>query len=252
MPSKDLFSEHSSLYKTFRPEYPAALYQFILNQVPDNCLAWDVGTGNGQVAKVLSEYFTSVYASDISEKQIAEAYQAENICYVKCQAEYSGLPAKSVDLITVAQALHWFNFEEFNKEVKRVARPGAVIATWGYELLNINLEIDNLIVDFYKNTVGNYWSPERKHIEDAYQSIPFPFQEIECPEFSIELRWSIDQLLGYINTWSSVQKFIKQNHYNPVDVLRLNIQKHWNEGDLKKIVFPLFIRMGQIRGQNSS
>jgi len=246
MPSKDLFSEHSNLYKAFRPEYPESLFEIILQHVPDTCLAWDVGTGNGQVAKMLSKYFKSVYATDISEKQLKEAPQIENICYARCSAENSGLPSKSVDLITVAQALHWFDFELFNTEVKRVARPGALIAIWGYELLHINEEIDNQIQDFYSGIIGTYWPPERKYIENAYCNINFPYKEIDSPQFSIKVNWTLEQFIGYLNTWSAVQLFIKQNQFNPVDTLRSKIQMFWNERELKKIVFPLFVRMGYI------
>ena len=247
MPPKDLFSGHADLYKTFRPDYPADLYKFIMQHVSDSCLAWDVGTGNGQVARVLSSLFTRVYATDISEEQLAKAHPEENICYAKCSAENSGLPHQSVDLITVAQALHWFDFEKFNAEVNRVARPDAIIAVWGYELLSISPEIDALISAFYKNVVGPFWQPERKHIEDSYQSVPFPFDQIASPEFHIEVEWSADELKGYLNTWSSVQKFIEHNKSNPVNALMNDVLKYWNEPAAKKIVFPLFMRLGRVK-----
>ncbi|HMP98149.1 MAG TPA: class I SAM-dependent methyltransferase [Cyclobacteriaceae bacterium] len=246
MSSKDLFSAHSALYKTFRPEYPQALYKFILQHIPDNCLAWDVGTGNGQVAKVLSKYFTSVYATDISEKQLAEAPEIENVCYAKCRAENSGLPDRSVDLITIAQALHWFNFESFNIEVKRVARPSALIAAWGYELLRINDELDKLIHDFYFNTIGAYWAPERKHIENAYRDIPFPYMKIECPKFSIEQDWTLAQLEGYLNTWSAVQHYMLQHQVNPVDELIARAEAFWPGSTPLRVELPIFLRMGTI------
>lgn len=246
MPVKDLFSEQSSLYKIYRPEYPADLYKFIMSHVPDTCLAWDVGTGNGQVAKALSMYFTSVYASDISEKQLAEAHKEENICYVKCPAESCGLPDKSVDLITVAQAVHWFDFEKFYHEVRRVAREHAIIAAWGYGLLSVNNEIDELILDFYQVRLGKYWSAERKLIDHAYSTIPFPFKEINTPEFFIETLWTIQQLEGYLNTWSAVNSYRQQEKTNPVDDLIHHIEKHWHSGENRKISFPIFLRMGEI------
>lgn len=241
--SKDLFSSHASQYATFRPTYPKELYDYLFSQVKNFDNAWDAGTGNGQVARDLSKKFKSIFATDISDKQIQNAVQSENITY-SVAAETTTFPEKSFDLICVAQAIHWFDREKFYAEVKRVAKPNALLAVWGYGLLNINADIDPIIKDFYKNIVGPYWDKERRLIDEEYQTIQFPFNEIKVPKFSFSFQWTLEELHGYLTTWSSVQKFMKEKKFNPVDELIEKIKPHWHSSKLT-ISFPLFTRIGK-------
>ncbi|MBI1769677.1 MAG: class I SAM-dependent methyltransferase [Bacteroidetes bacterium] len=242
--SKDLFSSHASQYAAFRPTYPKELYDFIFSHIKNFDAAWDAGTGNGQVARDLSKRFKKVLATDISDRQIENAVQAENIFY-SVAGETTPFPENSFDLICVAQAIHWFDRDKFYSEVKRVARPGAIIAIWGYGLLSINSEIDWHINDFYVNIVGPYWDKERRLIDEGYKTISFPFQEIDTPSFSFSFQWTLREFQGYLTTWSAVQKFMKSNNFNPVSELIEKTKSHW-QSEKMIVQFPLFMRLAKI------
>jgi ubiquinone/menaquinone biosynthesis C-methylase UbiE len=210
-------------------------------------MAWDCATGNGQTAKELAKYFVHVFATDSSQKQIDNAIKIDNIYYSVQPAEQTTFKENTFDLITVSQALHWFDTEKFYREAKRVAKNTSFIGVWMYSLCNISTEIDEHInVKHYRNTLREYWDYERKFVDDKYSTLPFPFEEIETPAFQIIKYWTIDELEGYLNSWSALQKFIKANHFNPVDQLIQNIQPYWQEEKMK-IVFPLYLRMGRIK-----
>ncbi|SFE69769.1 class I SAM-dependent methyltransferase [Thermoflexibacter ruber] len=243
---KDLFSRNAKQYAQFRPTYPEELYSFIFQYVGNKQNAWDVGTGNGQVAQALASFFEQVYATDISQKQLDEAVRLPNIQYLCCNEYKTPFAKHTFDLITVGQAIHWFNFDLFYKEIQRVAKKGAIIAVWGYNLLQISPQIDQLIREFYKEKVGSFWDLERKYVEEAYQTIPFPFQTIANPDFQMEFFWDLAMLEGYLNTWSSVGKFIKTNGYNPINELIVSLSPFWKENEQKKIIFPIFVKLGII------
>lgn len=243
---KDNFSKQSNAYAKYRPTYPQELYDFILSKVKQRDIAWDCGTGNGQTAKELSKYFKKVFATDISEKQIQNAHTAENIFYSVQSAEQTNFSNNSFDLVTVSQALHWFDVNKFYTEVKRVAKPNSWIAVWMYSLANISFEIDKLInVKHYKETLGSYWDYERKFVDDEYKTLPFSFKEIQCPIFKMKFEWTLQELEGYLNTWSALQKFIAKNNYNPVDKLISEIKPFCGKKTMH-VVFPVYMRMGQI------
>jgi SAM-dependent methyltransferase len=241
----DHFSKQATTYKKFRPEYPSGLFDFIYSFCPIKDTAWDCGTGNGQVASILAKSFQKVFATDISKKQIEQAPLSENIYYAVERAERTSFPADYFDLITVAQATHWFDIDAFNKEARRVLKPGGTIAIWAYVLLKIEPEIDKIIDDFYLNTVGAYWDQERNHIDNHYDSIDFRFNEIEVVQkFGIQTRWTLPQLEGYLNSWSSVQNYmVKNRDGNPVTKLMKKLSSVWKTID-KEVYFPIFLRMG--------
>jgi ubiquinone/menaquinone biosynthesis C-methylase UbiE len=245
MDMKDLFSKHSTEYAAFRPTYPPALYNFIFSHLKKFDLAWDCATGNGQAASDLAQRFKKIVATDLSETQIQKAAQNDKIHYSVCKAEKTPFEDSSFDLITVAQAIHWLNFDLFYSEAKRVGKPNSMLAIWGYSLLSVNPPIDKLIDDFYINIVGSYWDKERKFIDERYQTIPFTFEEIPSPKFEMMIEWTIDELKGYLNTWSAVQKFIQSNQFNPVDALIDSIKLNWR-GKKQMVRFPLFLRLGII------
>ena len=244
---KDNFSHAATEYAQYRPTYPANLFKFILSYVKEKTLAWDCGTGNGQSAGVLSNYFKKVFATDISQAQINNAHKEINIKYALEPAEKTSLANNSVDLITVAQAIHWFNFQSFYAEVNRVAKPGAVIAVWTYSLLHISEEIDLIINEYHYKTLETFWDPERKYVDDGYAFIPFPFTEIKTESFSIEVNWTLEELSGYFNTWSALKKFIAANSFNPVPALMNKIKPHWGSLNKRKIIFPVYLRLGTIK-----
>jgi len=244
---KDNFSNQAAAYAQFRPQYPEELFQYLLSFVSEKNIAWDCGTGNGQTARELCKYFTTVFATDISQKQLDNAYPADNIFYSLQPAEKTNFKANSFDLITVSQALHWFAFENFYSEVKRVATPGAIIAVWTYSLLRLSPGINDLIDNYHFNTLDNYWDTERKYVDEHYENIPFPFEEIKTPSFEIKLHWSLKELEGYFNTWSALQKFITAHKYNPVNALLEQIKLLWGKEEKREIIFPVHLRLGTIK-----
>lgn len=243
---KDIFSTQAAAYASSRPVYPRSLYDFILNHVPAFDAAWDVGTGNGQVAKVLSEYFTNVYATDISDTQLQYAVKKPNINYSKQRGEQTNFADNTFNLITIGTALHWFDFDSFYKEVNRVAKPNAVIAAWAYSPMRSIPAIDEIIDNFFHNVVYKYWDAERKYVDEEYTTIPFPFKTITAPPFEINAKWTNDQLIGYLNSWSAVQHYIKQNGNNPVSFIEDQIRKNWKDGEKLDIHFPLFLKIGLV------
>lgn len=242
---KDYFSTQSQAYATFRPNYPDELYQFIFQHVRNRDNAWDCATGNGQVAHQLAKYFSNVYATDISAQQLGHAIRKDNIIYSVGRAEKTEFHDHQFDLITVAQALHWFDRDAFYKEVTRVCKPGGILAVWGYAMLTIEPSIDNLILDFYNGTVGPYWDKARRLVEDEYRSIEFPFERIQSPAFNIKVKWTLDQLAGYLLSWSATQNFIKDKGYDPIPTLIIDIKKIWPT-EKKTGSFPLFVQIGRL------
>ncbi len=244
----DHFSDRSESYKKYRPSYPQELYSEILKFVKTKDSCWDCGTGNGQVAIELSKYFTKVIATDISQNQLNSAERRKNIVYKKVRAEQTGFQSDQFDLITVAQAIHWFDFEEFQREVIRVAKNGAVLGIWGYGLIEIEAPINNLINLFYKDIIGPYWNVERKHIDNRYNSIPFSFKQLnKDDEIVIKENWNLNQLEGYLNTWSGVKNYmVDHDGKNPVKDLISNLRKEWRANEKKEIRFPIFLKVGRI------
>jgi SAM-dependent methyltransferase len=241
---KDYFSEQSKVYAAFRPTYPNELYDFLLKTVSVKGRAWDCGTGNGQVARVLATHFAKVDATDISSQQLANAPVVENITYSVSPAEKTNFADHSFDLITVGQALHWFDREAFYREVKRVGKPGATVAVWGYATLSVSIELDEIIGDFYENIVGPYWDDARRLVEEEYKSIEFPFQQVKRARFAIEVDWTPQQLAGYFESWSATQKYIKVHNHNPVPAVMTRLGKLWTENELRRIKFPVFVLSG--------
>lgn len=242
---KDLFSAQSKGYAQYRPAYPKLLYRHILAQASGRESAWDCATGNGQAAIALSPHFQQVYATDLSAKQLAEATPAPNVHYRQAPAEDSGLPDASIDLITVAQALHWFGFERFFGEARRVLRPGGLLAAWGYDLLRFDdAELDAELRLFYQGETAPYWDAARSHIDDRYARIPFPFTLLPSPDFRIEISWTLADLAGFLDTWSAVQTCICTTGRNPVAIFskklanRFPVEQRWAGH------FPVFLKMG--------
>lgn len=244
---KDNFSTSSDNYAKYRPDYPQSIYDFIFPLLKEKTQAWDCGTGNGQVAVELAKEFQHVEASDLSQAQIDNAFLVDNIHYSKQTAENTNFKNDTFDLVTVAQAVHWFDFDKFYSEVKRVGKPGSVIAIMGYELNNITPELDAIVRHFYKNIIGEYWDPERRYLEQRYETIPFPFKELEAPEISNIKLWKLENLIGYLSTWSSVKHYMKKNGSNPLDEIIPDLEKAWGNQEVRKVNFPILFRVGRIK-----
>lgn len=241
---KDNFSAQASLYAKFRPTYPKELFDFLLTKVKVRRAAWDCGTGNGQVASILSEHFEKVHATDISQSQIDNAVKKANIIYSVQPAEHTNFPDNIFDLITVAQAIHWFNFAKFYEEVNRTLKRDGIIAVIGYGIIEGEATINHLLHHFYYNVVGPYWDEERKYIDEMYKTIPFPFQEIAPPSLSMEYKWTLEQLIGYLNTWSAVAHYKKKMDHDPISFIVDDLKKEFNNNEVKRFSFPLLLRVG--------
>jgi ubiquinone/menaquinone biosynthesis C-methylase UbiE len=243
---KDNFSFQSDKYAKYRPGYPSAFFAYLNSIVSNRQNAWDCGTGNGQVAYELSKTFCKVFATDISRSQINNARKADNIIYSVQPAEKTHFEDQLFDLIVIAQAIHWFDFEQFYAEVRRTSKNNGIVCVVGYGRVQISAQIDEVITDFYENIIGRYWDDERKYIDQHYATIPFPFKEIQAPSFVNTQYWTLEHLVGYLNTWSAVRHFVKQKGDNPVTDLQLTLEKLWGDEPIKEVHFPLLLRIGQI------
>lgn len=202
--------------------------------------------GRGQVAYELAKTFDKVFATDVSQSQIANALQANNISYSVQPAETTNFDDGQFDLVIVAQAIHWFDFDKFYAEVKRTTKDNAFLCVVGYNRVKITEQIDNVITDFYTHVIGSYWDKERRYVDENYTTIPFPFKEIQTPKFVNKQHWTLEHLVGYLKTWSAVKHFVKQNTFNPVDELQKEIEPLWGNKQIREVHFPLLLRIGQI------
>jgi SAM-dependent methyltransferase len=243
---KDNFSTQSDKYARYRPSYPAALFEFLLSIVPAKQHAWDCGTGNGQLAHVLAKHFDKVYATDISPQQIENAIPVDKIVYSVQQAEQTTFADNFFDLITVAQAIHWFDFHQFYREVNRTIKDKGILAVTGYGLLQTAPEIDAVIVDFYHNIVGAYRDREMRYIDEGYQTIPFPFEELKTTAYEMELVWTLEHLIGFLETWSAVKHFREEKGQNPIHYIDKDLKRKWGKGNTRTVRFPLFLRVARI------
>lgn len=242
---KDHFSKQAPDYARYRPNYPAQLFAWLADIAPARGAAWDCGTGSGQAAVGLAAHFERVIATDPSRKQLDHAEPHPRIDYRVASAEVSLLDTASIDLVTVAQAIHWFDLDKFYVEAKRVLKPGGVVAAWTYTLLDVEAGIDELLTDFYRNVVGTYWPPERRMVDDRYRSLPFPFEPIAPPAFEIRTEWTRDDLLGYLGTWSATQAYMKAKGVDPLVDFARRLTPLWPDAALVKTLrWPLHMRIG--------
>lgn len=249
---KDYFSKQAEDYSIYRPEYPNELFDWLASLCPQKALAWDCATGNGQVAVALTNRFGYVIGTDASESQIYHATTYPRVEYEVALAHQSPLEDHSVDIITVAQALHWFEFEPFFKEVERVAKPDGVLAVWCYELHQISDAVDAVVHNYYNNIIGEYWPAERKHIENKYQDIEFPFETIKAPNCTMQKQWTIKHLIGYLGTWSATQKYIQTNGEDPRSLIIDELKLAWGNDETKIVTWPVTIKTFRINQKESS
>ncbi len=242
---KDHFSGHASDYAKFRPHYPQELFVYLARLTAEKECAWDCATGNGQAAVALGEFFRHVIATDASEKQIANALAHDRVTYRVAPAEKSELERDSVDLVTAAQALHWFDREAFFTEAKRVLKPSGILAFWSYNLFKISPEIDRLVEIFYRETVGPYWDFDRQLVESGYRTIAVPFNELQTPDFHMQAEWSLEDVVGYLRTWSAAKAFITAHAFDPVSDLSDQLRSVWATTKIRIVTWPLSVRAGR-------
>ncbi len=244
---KDHFSQLADAYRAFRPEYPGEMFRWLAQVAPRRDSALDCGCGTGQATVALARYFQVVYGVDPSAEQIGQAVGHERVRYLVAPAEATGLPEGSQDLVIVAQALHWFDLERFYGEVRRVARQGAVFAAITYGLFTLTPELNLILLRLYRDILGSYWPPERRHVDAGYRTLPFPFTEIEPPEFAMTAEWHFDHLIGYLSTWSAVKEYRARTGNDAILSVADELRAAWGDpGDTKRVAWPLSLRVGRI------
>jgi ubiquinone/menaquinone biosynthesis C-methylase UbiE len=242
---KDLFSKQSKDYQKFRPTYPPELFAYLAEQCAEKKLVLDLGTGNGQAAVALAPYFEKVIGRDPSQKQIDAATSHPKVVYQTGPAEKLEVEDASVDLITVAQAFHWFRHADFFKEVQRVLKPRGVLAIWVYNLCQITPEIDATVWNYYEGLLGPYWEPERRLLEQNFKTIQFPFVEKPAREFVMTSEWSFEHLVGYLGTWSALQTYRSKTGQDPIPNLEKDLQKAWGNQKNHEVKWTLSLRIFQ-------
>jgi ubiquinone/menaquinone biosynthesis C-methylase UbiE len=244
--SIDHFSGHAPAYAYYRPRYPEALFDYLDTLVPGHSLAWDCGAGSGQATIPLAGRFGRVIATDISRAMLQQAPRHPAVEYRVAPAEASGLENASVDLVTVAQALHWLNTGTFYAEAARVLVPGGLLAVWTYGEQRLDEPaLDRTLRRFYTDIVGPYWPEERRHVESGYLTLPFPFPELQPPALVMQEIWTLAQLLGYVGTWSATHRFRQAVGHDPLDRLRQDLERNWGDPSSgRRIWWPLSVRLG--------
>jgi SAM-dependent methyltransferase len=247
MTFKDHFSGHAASYAAYRPGYPPALFAFLETLTPGRDLAWDCATGNGQAALSLAEVFAKVIATDASRRQLDNALPHPKVEYRVATAESSGLLDRSVDLLTVAQAVHWFDFDRFYAEARRVLRPGGAIAVWTYNLLRGTPAISALVDRLAREISGAYWPPERRWVDEEYRTLPFPFPEVPAPVFQHTESWDLERLVAYFRTWSANVRYQAATGKDPIAEIAPELAAAWGDPEeTRTLTWPIYMRAGRL------
>lgn len=243
----DHFSGHAALYRRYRPTYPAELYAWLAARSQARGLAWDCATGSGQAAVGLAAHFERVVATDASLEQLSQARAHPAVGYALAAAEHAPLADASADLITVAQAVHWFRMDAFYREARRVARRGALLAVWTYSLVRVSAAVDAVVDWFYADVVGPWWPPERQHVHERYAHLPFPFDRVPTPDFDMRPRWRRGDLVGQLSTWSSVNRYREDRGEDPLDLLEPRLAEAWPDPEeVRDVSWPIYLLVGRL------
>lgn len=244
---KDHFSSVASAYAAHRPTYPAAVVDYLADAARGRDVVWDAGCGSGQLSTLLAARFARVIATDPSAEQIAQARPHAGVEYRQSSAEASGLEPASVDVATAAQAAHWFDLPRYYAEVRRVVRPGGLVALLAYGVVHVEHELMGVVDRFYWQTLAGFWPQERRIVEDGYRSLPFPFPEVATPPFAITATWSLPELLGYVRTWSAVQAIERAQGGEAYSGFAHALATAWGDADRRRPVrWDLAVRLGRV------
>ena len=249
--STDFFSTIADSYARYRPGYPPALYAFLAAHCRRRRLAWDCATGNGQAACGLAAHFDLVVGTDLSLTQLSRARRSPRVVYAASTAERSPFAEASVDLVTVAQALHWFELPAFYSDIDHVLADDGLLAIWSYQLLRVSPAVDSVVDRLYHEIVGPFWPPQRALIEQGYGSLPFPYREIDCPTFTMAYDWSLERLIGYLGSWSASQRYREAHGEDPVRKVATALGDAWGDaGERRAVRWPLILRAGRRPARN--
>jgi SAM-dependent methyltransferase len=241
------YSSYAKQYAQSRPTYPEALFDYLASLVEKHNLAWDCATGNGQAALALARHFKKIIATDISAEQIKHAIQHQQIEYRVATSEQSDLDDKSIDLVTVASALHWFDLDRFYAEVRRVVRPGGVLAAWSYHVGYMEAPFDKIFLHFYQDILFDYFAPGARLVDDRYENITLPGEAIDGGQFYVTAHWNHDQMLGFIKSWSGTQQYLEEKSEDPANLIADDLRKIWGNPQKTHILrWPLFVKVSRL------
>lgn len=243
---EDHFSEQAREYARSRPQYPSELFAWLASVAPGRRLAWDCGTGNGQAALGLAVHFERVVATDPSRDQLKLAVPHERIEYRLERAEEVLLEAGSVDLVTAAVAAHWFDLGNFYETVRRAAVPGGVIAVWTYHLPVIAPAVDLVLGHYFSDVLAGFWPARIRYVDERYRTLPFPFGELTPPGFEMHTIWSMDQVTGFLYSWSATQRYLRERGENPLERIGPALREAWGDRATREVTWPLHLRVGRI------
>ncbi len=244
----DHFSGVASDYAAFRPQYPAELFEWLASVCPRHGVAWDCACGSGQASRSLASHFDRVVGTDASSTQVAAAKAIATTGFVVAASEQAPLADNTVDMVAVAAALHWFVGEPFFAEVRRVVRPGGVLAAWSYGMPNVDSDdVERVVNRFINGLLGPYWPPEIRMVLDGYASIDLPFEELGAPAFELQVEWPLGRFLGFARTWSAVGRYVEERGEDPVEKLAGELEELWgNSDDPLPVSYQLDLRVGRV------
>lgn len=242
----DAYAERAAAYAVHRPAYPAGLVAFLADLAPRHALAWDAGCGSGQLSVLLAQRFDRVVAADASAAQLVHARRHPRVFYRRVRADASGLPDAVVDLAAAAQAAHWFDLPAYYAEVRRVTRRGGGVALVTYGRMMVGPDVDPIIGAFYGGLLGGWWPPERRHVDEGYRSLPFPFEELAAPAFEMRAEWGLAEVLSYVDTWSAVCALVRSEGPAPLEAFRRELSRAWGTGGVRSVTWPLAVRVGRV------
>lgn len=247
MDTKHYFEDKANLYAAARPMYPPALFEYLASLTNTHEAAWDCATGNGQAALGLAQHFKRVEATDVSTNQLDNAFVNPRINYGVHPAEEAPFKSATFDLINVAQALHWFDLDKFWPEVRRVAKPGAVLACYCYAWPTVTPAVDRLVEDLVKAPIHTYWAPNNRMCWTGYADVDFPVERLDTPDFELRNAWSADQFIDYLHTWSAVRRCMEADGEGFFEHARIEIEKEWGDAITRDVVTPLFLVTGTVQ-----
>ncbi len=243
---EDHFSAIAPQYSRGRFGYPSGLFDFLSTLCREHDLAWDCATGNGQSATALAERFKRVVATDISSEMLARGMPHSKVAY-RCEpAESSTLETGSVDLVTVAQALHWIEHERFWSELERVSKRAAIFSYWSYLWPSVGEEIDAWLSQF-RTLIGPHWPQKSRLVHREYRELAIPFSSIPSPGFEISASWRREDCVAHLESWSAVRYAREAGLCGPIEELFSKLEEAWPSDDTRRVRWPLLMGVYRIK-----
>lgn len=243
--NRNTFGLAAGDYRSFRPTYPDNLFRFLVSLCQSTGSALDCATGSGQAAADLAKYFDRVAAFDSSQAQVDAAGTDPIIEYRVGTAEALPFADEKFDLVTVAQAAHWFDLQSFYERLRGVVKPSSVIAIWGYSYCKVDTQVDAIVAAQLLKPIEPYWAEGNRVIMEKYRTIYFPFSEVRWPGFSARYAWTRAAFVNYMRTWSAYKRYVADKNLDPMPGLDAALAVLWPEGESRPVTFELVGRIGR-------